>query len=210
MATVKEFRDLKVPFVDGDKIAIAGSSYELATIGIATFEINDGYYDKWEVESFTLRKNTGKQPVGDNVMVQLSRLNFSWSESVLASEVDWEGTGSKFWRPSLKQTPLQVESPKKTVYTQTMYDAGEKVRLGMLFATEVGHYEAEMVNLKSICFTDEDGFLVTIPHGKAKPIQTDSERRIEKALSICSILDEEIIHHVLTAIIKLEDAGLLK
>ena len=58
----------------------------------------------------------------------------------------------------------------KLVYTQEMKEKNIQIEAGMLFATECGEYVAEYTNEKSVCFTDEDGFLVTVTKGMAKPI----------------------------------------
>lgn len=71
------------------------------------------------------------------------------------------------------------------VFTQDMFDAGESLDIGMMFATEAGEYHVDNINDKSICFIDEDGFFIGIPIGKAKPIdtRTDSEKAFDKFLS---------------------------
>ena len=81
-----------------------------------------------------------------------------------------------------KATKLEVESKvDKPVYTQEMHDKGELVKKGMLFTTEVdGNYTARLVNTKSVCFIDEDGFFVGIPICTAKPIDNRSDK--EKAI----------------------------
>jgi len=68
----------------------------------------------------------------------------------------------------------------KPVYTQELEDNGSIVEAGMLFATEAGEYTAEYTNKKSIVFTDEDGFLISINRRYAKPIDTRTDE--EKAL----------------------------
>jgi hypothetical protein len=66
-------------------------------------------------------------------------------------------------------------------YTQAMYDNGVQVEAGMRFATEAGEYIAEYTNKKSVVFTDEDGFLITVTRRRAKPIdiRTDKEKAID-------------------------------
>ena len=55
-------------------------------------------------------------------------------------------------------------------FTQEMYNNGEMPKVGMIFSTEAGEYIAEYTNEKSVCFTDENGFLVAINRGHAKPL----------------------------------------
>jgi hypothetical protein len=55
-------------------------------------------------------------------------------------------------------------------FTQEMYNNGEMPKVGMIFSTEAGEYIAEYTNEKSVCFTDENGFLVAINRGYAKPL----------------------------------------
>jgi hypothetical protein len=68
-----------------------------------------------------------------------------------------------------------AEDTSKTVYTQEMHDKGELPAVGMSFATEAGEYIAKYTNEKSVCFTDENGFLVAINRGYAKPIPAPIE-----------------------------------
>jgi hypothetical protein len=64
-----------------------------------------------------------------------------------------------------------TEKPQPApTFTQEMADNGVQVEAGMKFATEAGEYIAEYTNKKSVCFTDENGFLVTITRGYAKPL----------------------------------------
>ena len=82
----------------------------------------------------------------------------------------------------------------KPVFTQAMADNGESVKVGMLFATRVdGNYKAAMVNGKSVCFVDEDGFLIGIPLAWAKPIDTRTDK--EKAIDDLFKLDESICNN---------------
>ena len=74
----------------------------------------------------------------------------------------------------------------KPVYTQSMADSGEPIKSGMLFSTETSNeYTAELVNDKSVCFTDEGGFLIAIGIKFAKPIdtRTDEEKSIDDLIS---------------------------
>lgn len=77
-----------------------------------------------------------------------------------------------------------IKKPKlttpKAIYTLDMKERGGMVEAGMLFATNAGEYTAEYTNKKSVCFADEDGFLVTVTRGHAKPIDTRTEK--EKAI----------------------------
>jgi hypothetical protein len=81
--------------------------------------------------------------------------------------------------------------PIKPVYTQAMKDKGIHVKAGMMFTTEVdGNYTAELVNDKSVCFTDEDGFLIALNIHMAKPIDTRTDT--EKAIDDLRKMDESI------------------
>ena len=81
------------------------------------------------------------------------------------------------WAVAEKSQPIL---PTLT-YTQAMYDSGVEVEAGMRFATEAGEYIAEYTNKKSVVFTDEDGFLITVTRRRAKPIdiRTDKEKAID-------------------------------
>ena len=79
--------------------------------------------------------------------------------------------------------PVKEVKEVKPVFTQAMYDAGEPIKTGMAFTTETGgEYFAELVNDKSVCFTDEDGHLVAFSIGWPLPIdqRTDKEKAIHK------------------------------
>ncbi len=96
-----------------------------------------------------------------------------WREGDYISFDDQWGWGSE--RYIAKPVTL---SP---IYTQELEDNGSIVESGMLFATEAGEYTAEYTNKKSIVFTDEDGFLISINRRYAKPItppKTDTEKAI--------------------------------
>jgi len=81
----------------------------------------------------------------------------------------------------VKFTPIPPKQKSKPVYTQELEDNGSIVEAGMLFATEAGEYTAEYTNKKSIVFTDEDGFLISINRRYAKPIdmRTDEEKALD-------------------------------
>lgn len=95
----------------------------------------------------------------------------------------------------------------KPVFTKEMADAGDTVEVGMLFATECGEYEAVCVNNKSIVFSDECGWLVSIPKGKAKPIPTEREKAIESCMAVGELRARDGAEEVYG---RLYDAGLLK
>jgi hypothetical protein len=67
---------------------------------------------------------------------------------------------------------MEVVDP---VFTQEMSDNGFRVQAGDKFSTEAGEYIAECTNEKSVVFTDENGFLVAINRGYAKPIPAPVE-----------------------------------
>ena len=93
-------------------------------------------------------------------------------------------------------TPRPQPTP---VFTQEMADNGVQVEAGMRFATEAGEYIAEYTNKKSVVFTDENGFLVTVTRGHAKPIdiRTDTEKAIDSLddfnLCMCNGWQEDVI-----------------
>ena len=81
---------------------------------------------------------------------------------------------NKVWSKTFADRPISqlIPRPQPTpTYTQAMADNGEFPSVGMMFSTETdGNYKVAMVNRKSVCFVDEDGFLIGIPIGKAKPL----------------------------------------
>lgn len=95
------------------------------------------------------------------------------------SAMDWVLSFDTWQISKRKLTPKP--QPTTPVYTQEMADNGRIIESGMLFATNTGEYIAEYTNKNSICFTDENGFLVTITRGYAKPIdnRTDEDKAID-------------------------------
>jgi hypothetical protein len=80
----------------------------------------------------------------------------------LDAEGDIININDEFWE--------LAEDTSKPVYTKLMWQCDELLKIGMRFATEAGEYIAEYTNEKSVCFTDENGFLVAINRAYAKPI----------------------------------------
>ena len=85
------------------------------------------------------------------------------------------------WSPS-EQTISNFFKKPIPVFTQKMADDYELPVVGMLFTTETGaNYTIDMINKKSVVFIDEDGFLIGIPIGLVKPIdtRTDEEKTLD-------------------------------
>ena len=64
-------------------------------------------------------------------------------------------------------------------FTQAMLDGGERIQAGMKFYTKAGCYIAELVNERSVCFTNEGGMLIVIDTASAQPMRTDEELAIK-------------------------------
>lgn len=118
---------------------------------------------------------------GDTLMVMRKETGFT--ECFDVSEL---GKYDYVERPIPKQT--------KPVYTQAMKDNGDMVEAGMLFATKTGEYAAEYTNKKSIVFTDEEGFLISLNRGYAKPI--DQRTPKEKAIDDLRNADESVCNNI--------------
>ncbi|WP_351122608.1 hypothetical protein [Shewanella sp. T24-MNA-CIBAN-0130] len=169
-----------IKFVEGDVIGGMPLS-----AGREVDSANKGVYMGHCVSYFAPRIITETKPVPSDVMVNVSSDGVKWSNDVAAKYV-LLSADNKFWRPALKQKCIAKSGPtagqsEPTTYTQEMFDSGASVKVGMMFATECGKYKAEMVNLKSICFADENDFLCVIPVGLAKPIVTEREKAIDAA-----------------------------
>ena len=83
----------------------------------------------------------------------------------------WHGHQGLYECTELKKPkPIFAEDISVPAFTQEMADSGCQLECGMRFSTECGEYIAVYTNKKSICFTDENGFLVSINRGYAKPI----------------------------------------
>ena len=64
-------------------------------------------------------------------------------------------------------------------FTQAMLNDGESIQAGMKFYTKAGCYIAELVNERSVCFTNEGGMLIVIDIASAQPMRTDEELAIK-------------------------------
>ena len=64
-------------------------------------------------------------------------------------------------------------------FTQAMLNEGERIQAGMKFYTKAGCYIAELVNERSVCFTNEGGMLIVIDIASAQPMRTDEELAIK-------------------------------
>ena len=64
-------------------------------------------------------------------------------------------------------------------FTQAMLDDGERIQAGMKFYTKAGCYIAELVNERSVCFTNEGGMLIVIDIASAQPMRTEEELAIK-------------------------------
>tara|TARA_R110000796_G_C14476734_1_gene426207 strand:- start:77 stop:523 length:447 start_codon:yes stop_codon:yes gene_type:complete len=64
-------------------------------------------------------------------------------------------------------------------FTQAMLNDGERIQAGMKFYTKAGCYIAELVNERSVCFTNEGGMLIVIDIASAQPMRTDEELAIK-------------------------------
>lgn len=64
-------------------------------------------------------------------------------------------------------------------FTQAMLNDGESIQAGMKFYTKAGCYIAELVNERSVCFTNGGGMLIVIDIASAQPMRTDEELAIK-------------------------------
>ncbi len=64
-------------------------------------------------------------------------------------------------------------------FTQAMLNDGERIQAGMKFYTKAGCYTAELVNERSVCFTNEGGMLIVIDIASAQPMRTDEQLAIK-------------------------------
>jgi hypothetical protein len=111
MGTVKEFKGLGIEFVVGENL---GSGPILNQSIIA--DMNNGYYRANTVKAFAPRENKGEQPVGDNVMVDVTFRN-GHKSTRLAGSYYWRLNcliEIVTWKPSLNQ-PLLSKVKTETV-----------------------------------------------------------------------------------------------
>tara|TARA_R110000851_G_scaffold87274_2_gene190326 strand:- start:3000 stop:3722 length:723 start_codon:yes stop_codon:yes gene_type:complete len=206
MKTVKDFRDAGLVFVIGDMFNDLSSITPVDTCTIRAFVWRENTGEK---PSF--KGNIDIITSGESAYTGPST-SFRWDAS------DSKHSIIK-WRPTLIQsrTPekfnvkcgarpisytrkeelhpdfiaalvkLKIKEP---VFTQEMSDNGEMPKVGMIFSTEAGEYIAEYTNETSVCFTDENGFLVAINRGYAKPLPAPIEL-VDGAAYMFSFEDSE-------------------
>jgi hypothetical protein len=194
MNTVKEFEDLGVEFVDDDKFV--------------KFEVS--------VTSRNLRNNILIESFAWRPMSTLPD-NPAFSYEMECSSCD----SNAMWRPSLNQSkPVKpydfaahvsgmfkdikntefkihkdtdIAAPKP-VFTQAMADAGDRVKVGMLFSTATGKYTALMVNDSQVVFERGSLGFVVETHAFIHPIdtRTDKEKAVDEAIKLLKVNDARV------------------
>lgn len=189
MKTVKEFKDLGVEFVSGDIVfATEGCDVNVKNIFISLVL-------HAEVKSFAWRP-----------------LNTRPDNPRFKYELDGY---MPQWRPLLDQSspskPYDFDehvSEAKPVFTQEMMDDCSPLLAGMLFESECGQYEALMVNKRSVCFEDENGWLVTMPVGKVKPIRTPKQKAVDDIIKV--LHSEGVVEFDLIMLYIMYEKGFIK
>ncbi len=89
---------------------------------------------------------------------------------------------------------VKMESAKP-VFTQAMADAGERVKVGMLFSTATGKYTALMVNDSQVVFERGSLGFVVETHAFIHPIdtKTDKEKAVDEMLKSLETFDNEFV-----------------
>ncbi|MBL4622895.1 MAG: hypothetical protein JKY89_10895 [Immundisolibacteraceae bacterium] len=173
---------------------------------------SDGYFF---VVSFADRPNTGKQPVGDDVVVDTS-----WNDGLAnnegdskASEYTWVSrSGLVSWKPNHAAMLAQYLDSKcpaddfmeavevgvevKPIYTQAMCDAGELPPVGSDFIDEdgdvnlsVAHYKGDVIGMCA------DSPFTTLAKD-CKPIRTNADKLRD---AILVIIDKHVGFSLLEA-----------
>jgi hypothetical protein len=159
MLTVREFKDFGVEFVIGDErsSSVIGHGDTYMSEDMAYGSNHECKTDHELIRSFAWRP-----------------LNTLSDSPKFKYEVDIDAHS---WRPLLEQSAKPNDD--NPVFTQEMADDCMPLLAGMMFESECGQYEALMVNKKSVCFEDENGWLVTMPIGKVKPVRTPKQKAID-------------------------------
>lgn len=206
MKTLGEFKKAGLEIIKGD--LIDGTTGDKNSNAVCPFVIaasalsigqSSKLFDGWTIRSFAWRANTGVKPeFSGEIEVDIDGADFLVCDASLVNFGLDVICAVKRWRPHLPKVEDKPKSPYdvgehvsgkarceqvdvKPIFTQAMADAGELVKVGMMFRTEAGEYEyeAELVNDVSLCFVDEKGYHVGLPIKQAKPIQTEREKAIE-------------------------------
>ena len=213
MTTVKEFKDFGGEFIVGDEFeAVENKSPTAVTRKVAEI-FNDGKFPNVAILSFAWRPLS---TLPDNTNF---KIEFKNSDSEFEKEM---------WRPLLDQSSVKPSDDKpvftpwsetyssdklpkiKPVFTQAMADGGEKVKVGMLFATAAGNQEALMVSDKSVVF-EVDGYLYAEVHEFIHPIDTRTlkQKAVDEMFHV-AYPDKEPSGLLSRALEKLYDAGYRK
>ena len=225
MLTVREFKDLGVEFVNGDRL---GGDYigNWSDADDIHFKFDPNAYFDFMLNSFAWRTNTGVNPSFDGLIEYIVKGGDCFVRQCQSVVFDYTGYGDGFqvikWRPLLDQSQTETKeeseafdkmkahefdahvSSEKPVFTQAMADKGEKVKPDMLFSTATGEYVALMVSDKQVVFWHESLGFVVESHAFIHPIdtRTPKQKAVDEMLQIiddqCSYRKAcEIIYNML-------------
>jgi hypothetical protein len=195
---VKKFTPLAVgDVVYGHNYGDTSSEYTLDVDGVKS--TNESIeYDNYFVVSFADRPNTGKQPVGDDVAVDVYYKNEWHTDSAQSYIWSYDGNPADItkWKPNhsamLKQYQAEQALNNSKVqnmhtvnetptFTQAQADADELPTIGSEYQTSTGKFKAMCYgynqNHKQVCVgKDSEGYLQYHLRDMIKPIQTDEEK----------------------------------
>lgn len=164
MATVKEFRDLGVPFVAGDKCRDA--IFVFAEVWYVYGNANDDSFDICKVTHFAWRP-----------------LNTLPDNPRFKCELDYSKAEIK-WRPLLDQSDSKVGEPTKPVFTQAMADVGELPPVGSecFLCLSFDTYKAKITYLGDgvgcfINLADNKEFTFSVLNAEFKPLDTRTPKQ---------------------------------
>lgn len=84
----------------------------------------------------------------------------------------------------------------RPVFTKEMRTSGNKLTAGMKFSANGENYIAEVVNDKSVCFTDNAGYLATLPLEYVRPVLSETEKLSNLILSYINVCEGiDFCHH---------------
>lgn len=91
---------------------------------------------------------------------------------------------------------VEVKQENKAVFTKEMLASGDKLMAGMKFSANGENYIAEVVNDKSVCFTDNAGYLATLPLEYVRPVLSETEKLSNLILSYINVCEGiDFCHH---------------
>ncbi len=197
MLTVKEFKDLGVVFVDGD---VCGKIFYKDWWKSATSLFDD------EVVTYFAWRPLNTLPAWPKFLCDIDYENHSWrpslDQSVNIYSCDNGEVTVKYVDGSEKPSntlgycankAILPEMTLKPVFTQSMAEAGESPRVGMMVKYPIGEGELALgADSDGVCIVIESGIYKRVRSIDLKPIdtRTPKQKAVDEAMVLCHVADK--------------------